>query len=123
MNNHNTNNSNNAEIRNHMITSFRRQRGFRHLANYLKKRANTNCSSSSSAFPSLDLIKEVLSALETVAMFPLGSGSGGDEDTIVVPTGSNNNSTTSNQQGQQHKHLQAQKINAIHDECRAIASA
>jgi ubiquitin carboxyl-terminal hydrolase 9/24 len=123
-NNNNTNNSNNAEIRNHMITSFRRQRGFRHLANYLKKRANTNCGgSSSSAFPSLDLIKEVLSALETVAMFPLGSGSGGDEDTIVVPTGSNNNSTTSNQQGQQHKHLQAQKINAIHDECRAIASA
>mmetsp|Transcript_32541 Transcript_32541/g.66280 ORF Transcript_32541/g.66280 Transcript_32541/m.66280 type:complete len:2909 (-) Transcript_32541:130-8856(-) len=97
-----------------MITAFRRQRGFRHLANYLSKRAS---SSSMESFPSLDLIREVLSALETVAMFPLGSGGNEEED------GGTANSNQQGQGQQQHLQLQSQKINAIHDECRAIASA
>ena len=103
--NQNQNNAN-AEIRNHMITVFRRQRGFRHLANYLTKRAG-----SVEAFPGLDLVREVLSALETVAAFPTGSGGG------------NENETANNTQQGHHQRLQEQKINAIHDECRAIASA
>lgn len=113
-NTNNNSNSSNAEIRNHMITAFRRQRGFRHLANYLSKRAGNAVS-----FPSLDLIREVLSALETVAVFPLGSG--GDDDNIALTGG--NNQVGLEQQRQQHQQLQAQKINAIHDECRSIASA
>ena len=100
----NNSNSANAEIRNNMILAFRRHRGFRHLANYLNKRA-----SSMESFPSLDLIREILSALETVAFAPLGSGGGNEEE--------------QQGQGQQHLQLQSQKINAIHDECRAIASA
>ena len=118
---HNNNSSSNnslSEIRNQMITIFRRQRGFRHLANYMNKRAGTEC------FPGLDLIREVLSALETVVTFPLGSGGGKDDDDDGGGGGVEG-SSNGQQQQQQHHHqqLQAQKINAVHDECRAIASA
>jgi hypothetical protein len=100
---HNNNSSSNnslSEIRNQMITIFRRQRGFRHLANYMNKRAGTEC------FPGLDLIREVLSALETVVTFPLGSGGGKDDDD---DGGGGVEGSNGQQQQHHHQQLQAQK--------------
>ena len=97
------------EVRSHMITVFRRNRGFKALIQYLELRAGDN---TPGLFPTMDLCKDLLEAIyETL---PSGSSPSSSKD-------NNNGNNNGGNRGEEEMDPQSSKFINIQNEARALA--